>query len=73
MGFPGGSHGKESTCNAGDTCLIPGSERAPGGRNGNPNIILAWEIPWSEEPSGLQFMGLQRVRHDLATEYSGKE
>ena len=28
--------------------------------------ILAWEIPWSEEPSGLQSMGLQRVRHDWA-------
>ena len=29
--------------------------------------ILAWEIPWTEEPGGLQFMGLQRVRRDLAT------
>ena len=29
--------------------------------------ILAWEIPWAEEPNGLQSMGLQRVRHDLAT------
>ena len=29
--------------------------------------ILAWEIPWTEEPGGLQFLGLQRVRHDLAT------
>ena len=26
--------------------------------------ILAWEIPWMEEPGGLQFMGLQRVGHD---------
>ena len=26
--------------------------------------ILAWRIPWTEEPSGLQSMGLQRVRHD---------
>ena len=26
--------------------------------------ILAWEIPWTEEPGGPQFMGLQRVRHD---------
>ena len=26
--------------------------------------ILAWEIPWTEEPSGLQSMGSQRVRHD---------
>ena len=29
--------------------------------------ILAWEIPWTEEPVGLQSRGLQRVRHDLAT------
>ena len=26
--------------------------------------ILAWRIPWTEEPGGLQSMGLQRVRHD---------
>ena len=26
--------------------------------------ILAWEIPWTEEPGGLQSMGLQRVRHN---------
>ena len=26
--------------------------------------ILAWKIPWTEEPSGLQSMGSQRVRHD---------
>ena len=29
--------------------------------------ILAWEISWTEEPGGLQSMGSQRVRHDLAT------
>ena len=29
--------------------------------------ILAWEIPQTEEPGGLQCMGLQRVRQDLAT------
>ena len=26
--------------------------------------ILAWEIPWTEKPGRLQFMGSQRVRHD---------
>ena len=26
--------------------------------------VLAWRIPWTEEPSGLQSMGLQRARHD---------
>jgi len=29
--------------------------------------ILAWEIPWTEEPGGLQSMGSERVGHDLAT------
>ena len=29
--------------------------------------ILAWEIPWTEGSGGLQFMGLQTVRHDLVT------
>ena len=29
--------------------------------------ILAWRIPWTEEPGGLHFMGSQRVRHDWAT------
>ena len=29
--------------------------------------ILAWEIPWTEEPGGLQSTGLQRVGQDLAT------
>ena len=32
--------------------------------------IVAWEIPYIEEPGGLQSMGSQRVRHDLATETS---
>ena len=29
-----------------------------------PSSILAWKIPWMEEPDGLQSMGLQRVGHD---------
>ena len=29
--------------------------------------ILPWEIPWTEEPGGLQSSGLQRVGHNLAT------
>ena len=35
-GFPGGSNGKESACNAGDPGSIPGLGRSPGGGNGNP-------------------------------------
>ena len=30
--------------------------------------IVAWEIPWTEEPGGLHFTGSQRVRHDWVTE-----
>ena len=36
MGFPGGSNGKESTCNAGDLSLIPGLGRSPGEENSYP-------------------------------------
>ena len=32
--------------------------------------ILAWSIPWTEEPGGLQSRGLQRVRHDGVTKHS---
>ena len=34
--------------------------------------ILAWEIPWTEEPGGPQSMGLQRVRHDCMTLWATK-
>ena len=32
--------------------------------------ILAWKIPWTEEPGGLQSMGSQRVRYDQATKHT---
>ena len=32
--------------------------------------ILAWRIPWTEGPGGLQSMGSQRVRHDLVTKHT---
>ena len=35
-----------------------------------PSSILVWEIPWTEEPGGLQFMGSQRIRHNLVTKQS---
>ena len=34
--------------------------------------ILAWEIPWTEEPDGLESMGLQGVGHNWATEHTHK-
>ena len=48
MGLPHGSVGKESACNAGDTGdtgLIPGSGRSPGGGNGNPSQYSCLENP----------------------------
>ena len=70
MGFPGGSVVKNPPANAGNADWTPGLGRFPGGGNGNPTRVLAWKIPWTEEPGGLQFLGLQRVRHDLATEHA---
>ena len=34
--------------------------------------ILAWRVPWPEEPGGLQSMGSQRVRHDFVTKQQQK-
>ena len=64
LGFPGGSGGKESACNAGDLGSVPGLGRSPGGGHGTHSSILAWKIPWTEEPDRLQSMGSQRVGHD---------
>ena len=46
LGFPGGSAGKESTCNVQDLGWIPGLGRSAGEENGSS--ILAWRIPWTE-------------------------
>ena len=61
--FPG-SEGRESACSAGDSGSVPGSGRSPGEGNGNPPQysllnILAWRIPWAEEPGRLQSMESQ--------------
>ena len=54
---------KNLPANAGDASdqdLIPTSRRSPGVGNGNPLSILAWKIPWTEEPGGLQSMKSQK-------------
>ena len=61
--FPGDSDGEESACNAGDLGLIPGLGRSPGEEMATHSNILAWRIPWTEEPGWLQFMGSQRIGH----------
>ena len=63
MGFPSGLDGKESPGNAGDLCSIPGSGRSPKEGMATHSTSLTWGIPWTEEPGGLQSMGLQSVGH----------
>ena len=47
-----------------DAASIPGLGRSPGGGMATHSSVLAWRIPGTEEPGGLQSMGLQRVGHD---------
>ena len=70
-GFPGGSYSKESACNMGHLGSIPGLGKFPWMRAWQPTpVFLPGEFPWTEEPGGLQSMGLQRVRHDWVTKHS---
>ena len=64
MGFPGGSYGKESACNAGDLVWSLGQEDPWEKGMVTYSSILAWRIPWTEEPGGLESIGSQRVGHD---------
>ena len=67
MGLPGGAMVKNPPATAGDVRdvgLIPGMGRSPGKEMAIHSSILAWEIPWTEKPVGLQSMGSQRVGHD---------
>ena len=63
-GFPTDLDGKESAHNAGDPGSILGSGRSTGEGKGHPlPVFLPGESSWTEEPSRLQFLGSQRVRH----------
>ena len=58
---------KNPSANAGDkrdVGLITGLGRSPGEGHGNQYCILAWRIPWTEEPGRLQSLGSHRVGHD---------
>ena len=57
MDFPGGSDGKESACNSGDLVSVPGSGRSLEKGMATYSNILAWIIPWTGEPGGLQSRG----------------
>ena len=62
--LPGGSEVKASACKVGDLGSIPRLEDALEKEMAAHSSILAWRIPWVEEPCGLQSTGSQRVRHD---------
>ena len=67
-GFPGGSVVKNLPANAGDTRStgsIPGLGRSLEYEMATYSSILDWEIPWTEEPGGLQFMGSESHLHKL--------
>ena len=66
---PCGSPGKESAYNVGNLGLIPGWENPLEKGMATHSSILAWEIPWTEEPGRLQSMGC-KVRHDWVTSLS---
>ena len=58
MGFPGGSDGKESSCNVGDLGLIPGWGKSPGEGHGNPLQYSCLDNPMER---GAWWTTVQRV------------
>ena len=73
MGFPSASVGKEPACNVEDARgigSIPGLGRSPGEGHSNHSSILAWRIPWTEEPGELQSIGCKESDIIGATEHT---
>ena len=66
-GYDCGSVGKNSLANAEKVGSIRGSGRSLEKKMAAQFYILAWRIPWTEKPSGLQFIVSQKIRHDLVT------
>ena len=66
MGFPGGSDNKESPWSAGNPGQSLSWEDLLEKGMATHSSILAWRIPWIEEPGGLQSIGSQRVWHNWA-------
>ena len=63
-GFSRGSDSTESAHNVGAWVQSLDQEDPVEKGMAPHSRTLAWEIPWTEEPGGLQSMGSQRVRHD---------
>ena len=62
LGFPGGSVVQNLQC--GRPRFDPSVRKIPWRRAWQPTQILAWRIPWLEEPGGLQSVGSEGVGHD---------
>ena len=58
---------KNSPANGGDAGLVPGLGRSPEGEMATHSSILAWRVPQTEEPSGLQSVALQMLDMTEAT------
>ena len=72
IGFPGGSSGKESACNAGNAGSILGREDPLEEGMATHSSILAWRISWTEEPGGVQSMdNMNTVPAPLPTQPMG--
>ena len=73
MGFPYSSVGKESTCNAGDPGLIPGSGRSTGEEIVYPLQYSGLEIPWTVKSMGSKRVGHERTpfTHSLTHSFRG--
>ena len=65
--FPGGSDGKESSCNVGDPGSIPGLGKSPGEGNGNPLQYSCLDNPMDRGAWSATVHGVGRVGHDWAT------
>ena len=68
-GFPGGTSGKEPTCNAGDVGSIPGSGRSPGEGHGNPLQYSCRENPMDRGASWATVHGVAESDTPEATEH----
>ena len=64
FGLPRWLSSKESACNAGDPSSISGSGDPLEEGMATHSNLLAWRIPWTEEPGGLQSTGSEGVRHE---------
>ena len=69
-GFPGGSVVKNTPTMQETRVRSLGWEDLLEKKMAAHSSVFSWETPWTEEPSGLQSIGWQRVRHDLVTKHA---